>query len=506
MNFPSRGSAARRAIAGALVALGLTALTACPSDTRTSETRRRDVGESIERRAAGMREGDTASLVTPLRGDSLLGAARGAGGVATLRTECADCHPAAHDVRAGRGAAVSAACVDCHETVHEPIQAFYAGAVSGTEVPPDTMFVARVACAGCHADTTFAAPAGAERLAALDAMCTSCHGERFGGMLGRWRSGVTWRAQTVAAYVGQAAADARLASGPARERVQAGREALLLLQSAGALHNIHGADRLFRAAVDSTVAAYRGAGIAAPPRPALGPDPAREACLGCHYGIEASRTTAFGERFDHASHVVRTDIACSDCHSDAGYFAGGSTEAGVERELDPRHGRTTVTAAACASCHHKPAAVTACSACHAPGEMRGRYLVATTMRVAPNATRRRELPFRHEEHGTLRCESCHAPAAGMAATNATCTSCHEPHHQPDVTCSSCHVGAKPLHTRQAHIGCAGCHDAAKVAPLQPTRPVCQSCHVDMVNHNPGRECVQCHQVAWRPAARAPRSD
>lgn len=500
------GLARRAALAAALVAAAASGTAGCSPDARTSETRRRDVGESIERRAAGLREGDTASLVTPLRGELLIGAARGAGGVATVRTECADCHPGAHDVRAGRGATVSVACADCHESAHEAIQAFYAGAVSGTEVAPDTMFVARVACAGCHADTTFTAADGAPRHAALDAMCTSCHGERFGGMLGRWRSGVAWRMDRVAAYVRQAAADGRLASTPARERVRAGQEMVLLLRTAGPLHNVRGADRLFRAALDSVTAAYRGAGVAAPARPALGPDPARVACLGCHYGIEASSTTAFGERFDHGPHIVRGDVACDKCHSDAGYLTAGSTVPGQERALDPRHGRTTVTAAACASCHHQPGAATACSACHAPGEMGGRYLVATTMRVTPSATRRRELPFRHDQHGTVACASCHSADAGMAPVKASCTSCHEPHHRPDAACTSCHTGAKPLHTRQAHVGCAGCHDAAKVASLRPTRPVCQSCHVDMAEHNPGRECVQCHQVAWRPAARAPRSD
>lgn len=476
----------------------------CTSDTRTSDGRRRDERVSDARRGRALPDVDTTSLVTPLRGDSLVGAARGAGGQATLRSECLACHPAVHDAPLGRGRGPLAACLVCHETDHEPIQAFYAGAVQGMPVPPDTMFLVRVSCAECHTDSTFAAPPGAARLAALDGMCTSCHGERFAGMLARWARGVQWRSRAAAAYVSRAAADPRLEDESARRRIRIARDAIDLVRTAGPLHNVRGADQLFRAAIDSTVAAYRESDVPAPARPSLGPDPARIACLGCHYGVEAARTTVFGETFDHASHVVRSEIGCTECHSDASYFAVGAGEGGKSREIDPRHGRTSITARACAECHHTSAAgATACTSCHQPAELRGARPVATAMRVTPSVTRQRQLPFRHEQHGALRCESCHAPSVSRQAT-AACTSCHGEHHRPDISCVSCHADAKAVHTRQAHLGCAGCHDATKVASLQPTRAVCQSCHADMTDHNPGRDCAQCHQVAWRPATQSVR--
>jgi hypothetical protein len=33
-------------------------------------------------------------------------------------------------------------------------------------------------------------------------------------------------------------------------------------------------------------------------------------------------------------------------------------------------------------------------------------------------------------------------------------------------------------------------------PLQETRNVCLTCHTDMLNHRPGRQCAECHEVRW----------
>lgn len=493
---------ARAAVAGTLLAV----VAASCSDTRTSDQRRRD--ERVTETRRGVRapgEGDTASLVTPIRGDSLIGAARGAGGVATLQSECMACHPAVHDAVLGSDSSVSKVCASCHQAVHEPIQAFYAGAVSGMPVPPDTMFVARVACAGCHADSTFRVAAGAARLGAMDALCTSCHGERFTGMLAGWREGLAWRAQAVASYVGRASADPRLGREPARTRVQAAREALDLLRAAGPLHNVLGADKLFRSAVDSAAAAYRQAGIAAPVRPALGPDPERTACLGCHYGVEGARTTIFGETFDHATHVVRADVACAECHSDATYFVAAQGEdAGADRDVDPRHGRTTITARSCDNCHHAPTSELACTTCHSDDARLGQPLrVTMALDLRPeNAPPSRPVSFSHTVHAKTACASCHA--RGDVRSTASCASCHQDHHRAQVAnCTSCHgTGNRAEHTRNDHVRCTSCHLRETVAMLLPNRAFCVSCHVAQVDHKPEGECTTCHMQTSPGALKA----
>lgn len=228
-------------------------------------------------------------------------------------------------------------------------------------------------------------------------------------------------------------------------------------------------------------------------------------CLGCHAdvfsgtGVRTAATERHGAEAGLGfvselpmSHRRHRELECTACHS-----AGGD-----------RHGQLTVrTTADCQQCHHTPTrAATGCTSCHQPGEIGGVRQVTTTLQVAANVRRVRPLPFRHAEHDAIRCEGCHAPSPSMAPTT-TCTSCHAPHHEATASCRSCHAtSTRAVHTRQAHLGCVGCHDAAKVASLRPTREVCLSCHVDMNEHNPGRECTQCHQVAWRPAARAAGSE
>lgn len=486
----------RAAVLGLLVTAGAVLVTGCSRDTQSGEQRRRDVDESVARRSAGDRAADTASLVTPVRDDSLIGAARGVGAEATVRAACATCHEGAHAAPLGRGERPSAVCIDCHASSHEPIQAFYAGAVRGVAVPADTMFLARVSCVGCHSDTTFTAPVGAARNAALDGMCTSCHGRRFGGMLAMWRNGVEWRTQAVSAYVAQAVADPRLAGDAARARVRVARDAMQLLRTVGALHNVRGADQLFRAALDSTTAAYRRAGVTAPARPALGPDPASNECLGCHYGVESARTTIYDQKFDHASHVVRADVACKDCHSAATYFAGaksGATDQG--RAVDAKHGKTTLTAASCESCHHSPTTKVGCTACHAGDErLKKSVRVVMALKLKPEkAPTSRTVAFQHAQHEKSSCESCHT-APGSVRNIATCASCHTDHHKERASgCVSCHTSTMlATHTMDTHFKCATCHERETVAKLLPDRAFCVSCHVKQVNHEPGRECSPCH--------------
>ncbi|HYD51240.1 MAG TPA: hypothetical protein VEA99_01385, partial [Gemmatimonadaceae bacterium] len=254
--------------------------------------------ERVVERGGRVRVVDSAAdtggtLITAPTPDSLLQVQRPVGGVVTLRAECAACHPAAHDVPLGRGPDASASCDGCHETEHASIQALYAGMVHGGVVRPNPKFAARVACAGCHSDTTFAIRDRDARLAAMEQLCTQCHGPSFEGMLSRWSMGLAWRERAVSAYVAQASADPRLAARPAaRARVDAAQQAIALVRSAGGIHNVRGADQLLRTALDGTVAAYSFAGLGAPTRPALGPDPSRDSCMGCHYGMEAGRSTA----------------------------------------------------------------------------------------------------------------------------------------------------------------------------------------------------------------------
>ena len=186
------------------------------------------------------------------------------------------------------------------------------------------------------------------------------------------------------------------------------------------------------------------------------------------------------------SHRRHRQLECTTCHSS-----------------EERHGALlTKTITDCRQCHHTPERQASCGTCHTTNEIAPKHNVNVAMRLSvwPSA-RQRDLPFEHGRHTSFTCVTCHTTPLTLAPTR-TCESCHDNHHTVDRVCRTCHLSPKPAHTRETHLGCAGsgCHTLAGTVALEPRRNVCLTCHQDKVNHKPGRECAQCHQVKWQPNA------
>ena len=458
--------------AGTLAGVVGSAITSCSSDA-SKQSIARDV---VENAAAAPVTTETAALHT-------------------LRADCLSCHANAHDAVLGRGAAALVRCEECHAKIHarhERIEVLYAGLTRDSAVHADPMFRAHVKCVECHTEATLAKPERA-RAMEIDAACTSCHGPKFSGMVGRWIAGTGWRVREVSAFVGRAAADSRLDGAPARARIDAARRTVSFVTAGVAAHNVGGADALLRAALDTISAAYRAAGLAAPAAPALGPDPAAVSCVGCHYGIESAHDSAFGRPFDHGAHVVRGDAACSKCHSTADYFTPDTRDS-TKDVVDRRHGKTLVTMASCENCHHAPANLASCASCHAADARLGRAIAVTLpLALTPRRARgSRTVAFEHRVHGAVDCAACHASRPEVRNV-ASCSTCHQSHHEQASQCSSCHGSATHgAHKAADHLNCTGCHARATIALLTPNRTFCATCHADRVNHKPGRECSSCH--------------
>lgn len=413
----------------------------------------------------------------------------------TMRADCLSCHAKAHQAVLGRGPAALVRCEECHANVHakyKSIEALYAGRTPDSAMHADPMFVAHVKCVECHTDSALAKPQAA-RAAELDAACTSCHGAKFGGMVSRWSAGMDWRTRDVSSFVNRAAADPRLTGNPARSPLRSAREAVAFVAAGGGIHNLRGADALLRGALDSVSAAYQAVGIAAPARPALGPDPASVSCVGCHYGIESSRDSVFGLRFDHGAHVINAGVACTKCHSGVDYLVPDKRDS-TKDVVDRRHGKTFVSAATCENCHHAPTTNVGCAQCHTGDARLGRTIAVAmplklTQRGAPAS---RTVAFDHRRHGKLDCSNCHVNRPDVR-TAASCTNCHQSHHEQASQCSACHgTTAHDAHKAADHLNCTACHARQTVALLTPNRTFCVTCHADHKDHKPGRECSSCH--------------
>jgi hypothetical protein len=187
---------------------------------------------------------------------------------------------------------------------------------------------------------------------------------------------------------------------------------------------------------------------------------------------------------DTFSHERHAELSCLTCHTTQSGHGGLTFES-------PR---------GCQICHHQSPAASDCGACHEAGELRAPRGVTVTVFVEGAAPRERPADFLHEQHAGGRCVECHAAAVSLAVREpvATCSDCHDSHHDADRGCAACHAGvpADTIHgpPGSAHAGCDACHAATTVARLVPDRALCVTCHLES-DHYPEKECTVCHLQA-----------
>jgi hypothetical protein len=392
--------------------------------------------------------------------------------IAERNVECNQCHvPMEHRV-VSLVPTFELDCASCHRSVHEAQQRLYAGIGGhGTESMPSSMFLARVSCRGCHELRTEISGHEQVNLAG-EASCLSCHGIRYANVLPSWQQSMETKLTSVQRVVN--GARQALGSGPASTRAAAdsllalAAENVELVEVGRGAHNIGFADQLLRVALDLTEEAVTTGRLAyTVPNVDLGPPVSENTCLQCHTGIERREVRFGGAAFDHERHVVQGAVACTECHT----------------ALDD-HGRTTVTASSCASCHHSQTAPLDCAQCHDGGAPSDTFALATG-----------DFPHGVHRDADLACGQCHT-APTMSASDLRCENCHDSHHQPEVTCLSCHRGgAQDRHPgAMVHMACNACHGAKAEGIDTWTRQVCTACHADRVEHNAPADCVLCHTI------------
>lgn len=221
-------------------------------------------------------------------------------------------------------------------------------------------------------------------------------------------------------------------------------------------------------------------------------------CLQCHQDIHRAApqmlpvARAGSPRVDSLAfqHSQHRNVECTACH-----------------DTQRTHGSVTLTSfAECRSCHHTGQAAQRCTTCHTPAELRQPYRIAQPVRIAGRAAVTRQMPFNHAQHVNEPCSACHTPGLAQSAANVSCTSCHERHHRVEANCRACHqTPATGAHTVRAHLTCtgAGCHTPPPFQGTPRNRQVCLSCHTGLVDHMPGRNCLDCHALPRATAAGAP---
>jgi nitrate/TMAO reductase-like tetraheme cytochrome c subunit len=174
----------------------------------------------------------------------------------------------------------------------------------------------------------------------------------------------------------------------------------------------------------------------------------------------ASTAVVAQQAFDHERH---RSIECRSCHT-----TGTSVVRGDR--------------AWCNSCHHSNRSENSCIRCHDEGP--AAQIEFPILMHLPGGEEERPLTFPHEGHRVRSCSDCHGTPPGPVATDFSCISCHDEHHETEtVRCAQCHGSpARWAHTEPlVHRTCSGgvCHSGFNPGmPSAWTRAVCVACHED----------------------------
>jgi len=311
------------------------------------------------------------------------------------KVDCLNCHLEIQHGQPWHGdsATAESGCGSCHRFGHSPQRSLYAG-IGGRGVPPmpAPMFLAGVACEGCHIQVT---GHEVDTPLATEVSCMSCHGPRYRSVNRQWKEITERRTKALRRQLNSTI------SLFASERPSALSDAsfnLEMVEKGKGVHNLGYSFALLGEAHRMLNAARRT--IGRKPLSVPWPEvPYSSSCLQCHQGIELQESQPFGRRFSHESHVVGQGLECESCHRPH-----------EERESDEvlRFGLE-----GCADCHHQDGELE-CQTCHSA--------------IMENSVPSFRGDFGHLLHVELTegCDSCHNSEAGKSfpVDRDTCSICH----------------------------------------------------------------------------------
>lgn len=311
------------------------------------------------------------------------------------KVDCLNCHL---EIQHGKpwhaeAAAAESGCGGCHRSGHSPQRSLYAG-VGGRGVPPmpAPMFLAGVACEGCHIQLP---GHEADTARATEISCMSCHGPRYHSVYQQWKAITRDRTSALRMQL-----QSTTSLFPAEEppSLSDARYNLELVEKGKGVHNLGYSFALLQEShrLINEARKNKGSRPLSIPWPEV---PYSSPCLKCHQGIELQEASAFGQRFSHESHVVGHKLECDVCHR-------------------PHEERTSSEvlrfgSEGCAACHHKEKEAD-CRQCH-----------SAIMEDTVPSFRGDFAHFLHVEM-TEECLSCHSIEKGQIypVDRETCSICH----------------------------------------------------------------------------------
>ena len=332
------------------------------------------------------------------------------------KIECTACHtPISHRIQR-KHLLTGEDCRSCHQDQHVAQAQLFAG-LGGADIPqqPDPMFTAGLSCQSCHIfhEENIS---GSETMVSSAEACDQCHGQGYGHLLQNWGTYLAHLEADVISYLEQTrtSLDQRDGLTPERKEVlEHANQYILLVLSAGGIHNIQLSDNLLKAAHDLISQTLQEAGLENLTREYVSSGQLVPSdCANCHFGIEEITVKVYDLNFQHGRHLT-IGVACTKCHSNLRV-----------------HGELLHTRADCLNCHHSQEEKD-CSTCH----LKQQQLLAG------------ETPFFTSDPDLMWAE--------------------------DITCQECHLAARGVMRRSPEL-CADCHDDSYAAMVLEWRDEIQA--------------------------------
>jgi hypothetical protein len=302
-------------------------------------------------------------------------------------------------------------CRNCHEATHQGVVRMYVGLGGrGTAMIPSHMFQVRVECVACHIVPK--QEAGAARIVGqtfrpTEQACVNCHGEKYRGMLERWRDTLARMREIVAPKL--AAAQAAVGAADPKNPKLAGARKLVgdadfnvqFVALGRGVHNVFYAADLLKL---SNGWADEALALLGKSPPKADDTLVRGGYCGvlCHEqaGVKQRATVTYRkQRLPHVRHVTEFGATCTACHS---------------AEV---HKAVSATPVTCNGCHHSPQNER-CESCHrAQSAFYRGEAKSDLVKLEPNAM-----------VNAVACTGCHdwSKKHSRKAVGEKCTGCHDP--------------------------------------------------------------------------------
>ena len=334
------------------------------------------------------------------------------------KVECLDCHHEITHKVPERLELVAAECRSCHLGGHGLTRDLYIGiGGKGVKPRPSPMYLAGVACEGCHFLPT-AERGGLKE--ANEVSCMACHGAKYFTIYRTWSSAVERR---LAGLKEQLDYVKGLLGGEVSAPLTEAEENIRFLEQANGIHNPDYALELLERTYQGLAAALEGAGIEERLEKPWVEVPYETECNRCHYGIEYLERGAFGREFPHRRHVVDALIRCTICH-------GGMEE----------HGTLKLVGESCRDCHTKLASIPSADDCR-------------TCHQLENISNKVRFPHREHAEFSFACSLCHQGVGETAHLQFARSGAAVPQTGHEF-CGDCHFNDLPPQGKD----CKKCHN------------------------------------------------